>query len=224
MSVEERLYPPLIGSSIPAFYREGQGAAHIAVPFAMNRAVSVDQIGGFQLKIKTAQTNTELAIIDSNVSDGAIDSAVLNRIVDFYWQSSDGGLDNIKVGQYLKIQLAYKDTSNVVGYFSTVAIAKYTSQPKVSIEGLGTTANQTSIFKRTCIGIYELTDDKSERPYTYNFSLYDYSGGLVETSGWLLHNTTVKAVANSLSVNKTIDSYDFKTVLPSGVIHYVQYS
>mgnify|MGYP007102051022 CR=1 FL=1 len=46
---------------------------------------------------------------------------------------------------------------------------------------------------------------------------------MVETSGWLLHNTTIKSVANNLEVSQTSDSYDFKTVLPKDIIHYVQY-
>ena len=50
--VAEKLYPPIIGSSIPAFYNDG-GTAEIAVPFSMNRAVSLNNISGFRLKIKT---------------------------------------------------------------------------------------------------------------------------------------------------------------------------
>jgi hypothetical protein len=55
--VAEKLYPPVIGGSIPAFYQEN-GTAIIAVPFSMNRAVDISRIGGFRLKIKTVQSNT----------------------------------------------------------------------------------------------------------------------------------------------------------------------
>jgi hypothetical protein len=42
-SVAEKLYPPTIGSTIPAFYSEN-GTAEIVVPFSMNRAVSASSV------------------------------------------------------------------------------------------------------------------------------------------------------------------------------------
>jgi len=50
--VSEKLYPPIIGSTIPAFYEEN-GTVKITVPFSMNRAVSAGSVAGFKLKIKT---------------------------------------------------------------------------------------------------------------------------------------------------------------------------
>jgi len=38
--IAEKLYPPTIGRTIPAFYNEN-GTAKITVPFSMNRAVGV---------------------------------------------------------------------------------------------------------------------------------------------------------------------------------------
>ena len=53
----DKLYPPIISGTIPAFYSEsmenGATSAKIVVPFSMNRAVSDNDIKGFQLKIKT---------------------------------------------------------------------------------------------------------------------------------------------------------------------------
>jgi hypothetical protein len=50
----EKLYPPTIKGSIPAFYLdETEGTATIAVPFLMNKAVSVEDVAYFSLKIKT---------------------------------------------------------------------------------------------------------------------------------------------------------------------------
>ena len=46
-----KLYPPIIGDTIPAFYEEN-GAAIITVPFSLNRAVNIGDIGGFRIKIK----------------------------------------------------------------------------------------------------------------------------------------------------------------------------
>ena len=224
MGMEERLYPPLIGSSVPAFYKEDGGAARIAVPFAMNRAVSASQINGFILKIKTAQTNVQVAVLKTFGTA----SAIADRVVYFDWQDTEGsGLSKIKIGQYLKIQLAYATGTSVEnlepGYFSTVATVKYTSKPEVYIEGLETSLNKMRAFRSTYLGVYQLTGDKSERPYSYNFSLYDRDG-LVETSGWLLHNTNVNTSnAELLTLDKTTDSYTFKSAIPVDVDHYVQY-
>ena len=227
MSVEERLYPPLIGSSIPAFYsqstnEENARTAIIAVPFAMNRAVSASQINGFILKIKTAQTNVQVGFIKVYGAS----TAIADRIVRFTWTDEEG-LDKVKVGQYLKIQLAYATGTSFEtlepGYFSTVATVKYTSKPEVSIEGLESNLNRMRAFRSTYLGVYELTDDKSERPYAYNFSLYDREG-LVETSGWLLHNNNVNTTSTEiLTLERTTDSYSFKTAIPVDVDHYIQY-
>jgi hypothetical protein len=54
-----RLYPPVIESTLPACYEEN-GMVKITIPFSMNRSVSISQVGGFELKIKTVQTGTYL--------------------------------------------------------------------------------------------------------------------------------------------------------------------
>jgi len=42
MAAMEKLYPPTINSSIPAFCDDGNGTVVITVPFSMNRAVSAN--------------------------------------------------------------------------------------------------------------------------------------------------------------------------------------
>jgi hypothetical protein len=44
----KKLYPPVIEGTIPAFY-----GTVLTVPFAMNKAVALNEIGGFSIKIKT---------------------------------------------------------------------------------------------------------------------------------------------------------------------------
>ena len=46
----EKLYPPTINGSLPAFYSEN-GTAKIVVPFSMNRVVVLDNSISFALKI-----------------------------------------------------------------------------------------------------------------------------------------------------------------------------
>ncbi|MBR2506939.1 MAG: hypothetical protein IKB70_08610 [Bacilli bacterium] len=57
-----KLPPPIIKGVLPAFY-EKDGMVYITIPFAMNRAVGPSDVGGFSLKIKTAQSTTYLADI-----------------------------------------------------------------------------------------------------------------------------------------------------------------
>ena len=224
-SVVEKLYPPVIGSAIPACYKISENqekgtVVKITVPFSMNRAVDSHLIQGMKLKIKTVQSNTYLGTLDVD----SLAEALNTRIATFTWEHFENS--NVKIGQYLKVQLAYvgKDSANAVGYFSTVGIVKYTSKPNVYIEGMVDDANQIKAFQQTYVGVYETTEDKSERPYAYNFYLYDSSGTIVETSGWLLHNTTINNIASeSLSLNKATDTYTFSTIVQVNTEYYVQY-
>lgn len=54
-----KLFPPIIGDTIPAFYSEN-GIVKITIPFSMNKAVSNQQVSGFVLKVKTVQSSTYL--------------------------------------------------------------------------------------------------------------------------------------------------------------------
>lgn len=54
-----KLFPPIIGDTIPAFYSKN-GIVKITIPFSMNKAVSNKQVSGFVLKIKTVQSSTYL--------------------------------------------------------------------------------------------------------------------------------------------------------------------
>lgn len=216
--VAEKLYPPTIGSSMPAFYQEN-GAATVVVPFSMNRAVSVSDISGFRIKIKTVQSNTFIHTLESR----EVNNSITNREVRFTW--SDISNFNIRLGQYLKIQMAYIGKDGTIGYFSTVGIAKYTSKPSVYIKRLVSDTNLIEPFQQTYTGVYVTSEDKSERPYSYSFFLYNFEKGLIETSGWKLHNTSVNNLASeSLSLDEATDTYTFETLLTTNYLYYVQYA
>ena len=208
-----KLYPPTIASSVPAFYCDTNGVGTISVPFSMNRAVSLNEVNGYALKIKTAQTNTLLTII----TDGALQS---NNCVNFnvavnVGTTTDTTKLNLKAPQYLKIQMAYISTDETIGYYSTPAIVKFTTEPTATIEGLQQGASTTSgIYDFTNVykGVYTLGDDKTERPYLYNFSLFNRLNPteIYETSGWLLHNSTLDELD---TLDQTVDFYTFKLSL-----------
>ena len=81
-----KLYPPIIGGTIPAFYTEG--ATKIVVPFSMNKAVGKSEIFGFSLKIKyvdgsiidTFQVFDENVIIQDNNNFNIINNAFYDII------------------------------------------------------------------------------------------------------------------------------------------------
>ena len=220
--VYEKLYPPTIGSSMPAFYQEN-GTATIVVPFSMNRAVSADDISGFRIKIKTVQSNRYICSLDCT----EISNSITNREARFVWHFDSQETNyTVRLGQYLKIQMAYIGKDGTIGYFSTVGIIKYTSKPEVSIQRMfAADQNVIPSFEQQCCGVYKTTEDKSERPYSYCFFLYDFSQGLVETSGWKLHNTSVNTVmSESLSLDETSDIYRFTSLLVPDQLYYIQYA
>jgi hypothetical protein len=49
---QEKLSPPLVTGTIPAFYANSEGIV-ITIPFTMNRVVGLSQISGYAVKIKT---------------------------------------------------------------------------------------------------------------------------------------------------------------------------
>ena len=220
--VSEKLYPPIIGSTIPAFYEEN-GTVKITVPFSMNRAVSAGSVAGFKLKIKTVQSNTFLYTCTIGPADVA--NTISQRTAVFTWDDV-ASRDKVKLGQYLKVQIAYIGANGVVGYFSTVGITKRTSKPNVYIDGINRyQVGQIETFKHSYIGVYETTDDKSERPYSYCFFMYNSNHELIDTSGWQLHNTSINNIASeSLSLDRATDVYSFNVVPQLNEEYFIQYA
>lgn len=231
-SASEKLYPPVIGGALPAFYKETEnaGTVTITVPFSMNRAVSANQISGFAIKIKTVQSNTYIITLRQH----DVATSIHDGEVKFTWFTDDNDINRepqyfskIVLGQFVKIQMAYIDLDGGMGYFSTVGIAKYTAKPNVYIQGLNSEidANAFYIFKSAYVGVYENTNDPNERPYSYCFQLYDESNILIETSGWRLHNSSVNSLEEkkNFTLDQTIDTYTFTSSLQQNLSYYIQY-
>ena len=90
-----KLYPPLIGGTIPAFYTDN-GATNIVVPFSMNRAVGKSEVSKFILKIKYVDGD----VIDTIISGDFDTETYLKASFDVSALVTQGLL---KVGQYYKI-------------------------------------------------------------------------------------------------------------------------
>lgn len=142
-----KLYPPNIEGTIPAFYKNDDGTATIAVPFSMNTAVNKSAVTGFQLKLKTVQNSTYLLSLSTNsVEDYELDT---NCCV--YFRLTKAQADKLYIGQYYKIQIAYINNYEV-GYFSTVGVIKCTTKPIIEIANM--TSSGINIHKYSYTGVY----------------------------------------------------------------------
>ena len=190
-----KLYPPNIEGTIPAFYLDEGTTATIVVPFSMNRAVGKSEVYGFSLKIKyvdgsiidTYQVfNSNVVLSDSseyNIAEGS--SYDLEKSLEVFF-SVPSNLFN--VGQYYKIQLAYINSENQVGYYSTIGVIKCTRRPTVEIAGL---TGEVNPHTYEYVGVYsQYKKDPTEKVYSSRFLLTDADGVTIKDTGYMLHNTT----------------------------------
>ena len=217
--VDEKLYPPYIEGVIPAFYfidSSNLGAAIIAVPFSLNKAVDIHDIGDIQIKVKTVQQNQYVFTgYCENISE-----ALSTYIAKFRWENP---LNSINIGDYVKIQIAFvKQVNGVldsIGYFSTVGVSKLTVKPKVYIEGL----ENDNVFKIDYIGVHNQEVDLTENEYSYCFNLYNNKNELIETSDWQLHDSTISLDVDVSPIYNSVDQYSFYTALTPNVYYYIEY-
>lgn len=210
-----KLYPPHINGTIPAFSGDT-----ITIPFIMNKTVNANSVHGFKLLFKTAHSNK---LID-NLTIVKEEGKALPWNFDLgevYFKILPGSIiaNKIKIGNYYKVQLAYiyKDGATI-GYYSSVGVIKYTSQPKVEIDELSNTLINT--HRTNYIGTYSQNDgDVSEKVYNYRFDVYDNNGQLYETSGNLLHNSF-----EDDNIYSSRDLYTPKKTLEINKVYHIKYT
>ena len=200
-----KLYPPNIEGTIPAFY----GTA-LAVPFSMNKAVAKKDVYGMQIKIKAIQSGAY--ILTADTSHIEFDPACI-AYFDFSTQSAK---DRLKIGQHYKIQIAYISQDGEVGYFSTVGVIKYTSQPFISIEGLE--VGTINMHQYDYVGVYRNPGDSTERLYSYRFNLYDNENNLLQTSNEKIHNAEM-----DIDLTEQIDIFKIEQDLEINKSYYLEY-
>lgn len=170
-----KLYPPYIEGSIPAFYGK-----ELTVPYEMNKTVGYKDISGFKLKIITVSTNRTVQIIDDNGYNIETHEAYFNMPI-----------EKMVIGQFYKVQLAYKDAAGEVGFYSTIGVVKYSTEPVVSIAGLE--AGNINLHQYDYVGYYEpAKQDPTEAEIYYQFDVYDYNDKLYASSGKKIHNATIE--------------------------------
>lgn len=218
--MDEKLYPPYLENTIPAFYKTDDGIT-IKVPFSMNRTVSDTQVRGYVLVIKSVSTNTPLLEGNYLFSD-----SYSNNIVEFKVISS-ALINKIHIGQFYKVQLAYMDLSGTVGIFSNASVAKCTVLPKLSIKGLSESSTNfifpeyrggyffQSIKSGEDQGLY----DTSERVLYYSFNIYDSSYNLLWTSDEQVHNSSL----DDISLKVTYDSIKIPFAYKKNETYFLEY-
>lgn len=217
-----KLYPPIISGTLPAFV--GQ---EITIPFQMNRAVSMAEVSGLCYIIKTVSSNVVIAqgttadFTPSKVR-GCLEQGSITFNINLKSITNNGKPIQYKLnpGQSYKIQLAYINTNGIVGYYSTVGIAKCTTKPAVYIKGFED--NLVGINKTNFIGVYsqkEKNDDITEKVYSYRFKVYDENGNIFADSGEQLHNSI-----NDTELNESYDSFELNKELQKNKNYFIQYS
>lgn len=208
----DKLYPPSIAGTLPSFYTTLSEGTTIVVPFSMNKIVSINQVKGFKLRIKTTNTDILYGVID-NLPVSWDRTELISPSVSF--RLPETIKNKLTVGSYYKVQLAYVDHFDVIGYYSTVAIIKYTSKPSVSIQGFD--LGQLNPYSPIYIGEYNNLDT-TEKVYQYKFNLYDAKDNLLESSDWRLHNSY-----EDTSLTSSIDRYNTKYAFDQNLRYKICY-
>lgn len=201
-----KLYPPYLEGTIPAFYGDS-----ITVPFAMNRAVGKNEIIGFSLLIKSIQTGDQLAELKAFKYDLENGTATFNL-----------NPINYLVGQSYKFQLAYIGNEGI-GYYSTVAIAKYTESPTIEIKNLIKNSLNKHIYNY--VGEYK-TKDITEKMYSCQFKVYDQNKNVIADTGEIIHNS-LNDEAPKVEADgrwyKASEQFDLIQELDAGKNYYIQF-
>lgn len=222
MADVSRLWPPTISGTLPSFYPVN-GIVNMTIPFSMNSAVSVSEVAGFYLRLKTTTTDT-LLNIQSTANWDTENMQVTFRL-------EDSTVRKLIIGNYYKVQIAYYNRTNsgddYVGYYSNAGIIKYTNEPSVTVLSLN--QNQTNaIANRTFTGVYT-NQDISEKVYSYRFALSAINDNtslitdvnrltVVKDTGWMIHDNS-----NDTTLGKSQDIYTIQDGIQIGKTYELKY-
>lgn len=171
-----KLYPPSIEGKLPAC-----AGGSLVIPLTMNRAVSSQNVTGMTAIIKNISTGRKVA----ELTNGTLVKSDGGYYASFENEKEKNAIANLNIGQYYKIQIAYKD-KNDIGYYSPVGIFKRTTTPDVRIPAL----EENFYGRYEYTGVYsQKNGDETEKIYSYCFELSDINGNIVDTSGIQIHNS-----------------------------------
>lgn len=185
-----KLYPPTIENC--AFYR-----GYIEIPFQNNMSVSSAQVKGYALRIKTISTNKEII----NLKNG-------RKVDNKLYFHLDPYKEKLHYGEYYKVQVAYIDLNDIVGYYSSIAICRcsdYISNYKIYKDKY--TPNK--FYLQVSRG----TNDVNDALYTYEFYLCKLKKGRsIEASQALTNKKLIEDFEKSY-----IKKNDFEILKGTGI-------
>ena len=201
------------------------GDGIMAIPFALNKAVSQSEISGLAVKIKSVQNDVLLGSVTIEQNDGEWDfnedgdGYVNFNVKKFKIIDNDKGIF-IKEGMHYKVQLAFIDKKGIVGYYSTVGVIKCTSKPSVFIQDFSDERGAVNNNRTDFVGqfIQAKNGDVTEKVYSSKFTITDLQGNVVYTTGDVLHNTE-----NNPNSYSSQDYMTFNRDLNYGEIYRIQY-
>lgn len=170
------LYPPSIEGKLPAC-----AGGSLVIPLTMNRAVSSQNVTGMAAIIKNISTGRKVA----ELLHGTLVKSDGGYYASFENEKEKNAIANLNVGQYYKIQIAYKNKDGT-GYYSPVGVFKRTYTPDVKIPAL----EENFYGRYEYTGLYSQKGrDETEKIYSYCFELADVNGNIIDTSGIQIHNS-----------------------------------
>lgn len=176
-----KLYPPILEASIPAFCGN-----QVAIPFLHNPLVANVDYSGLTLQMK--KINSELI--------GVFEATSYNNEQHIAYFT----LDTNKLGKnpnWYKFQLAYNDKGQI-GYYSTVAIGRYLGEEQPTLEISSESAGR---YK----AVYSHPADLTEKAYSFHFILKDDLDTVIEDLGEKIHD--INSDENS---NESYEFFEFK--------------
>lgn len=196
-----KLYPPYINGTIPAFTSQS-----LKIYFENNSAVSNSDIYGMQIILKDLYNINVYAVKADNYN---LSLGVAN------FDLSHITLD---MGSYYKIQLAYLDKNYLPGYYSTVGVTKFTTRPKVTIDNLAAGAENPLVNEY--IGKFEQFEenDITEKLYSSYFIVYDLEDNIIFQSAEKIHNSS-----NDILSNEQQEILELKFSLPKRDGYKIQF-
>lgn len=170
-----KLYPPGLAGTLPAFYN----LARVGIPFTRNKAVANNSENIYKI-IALVKSINGFKIY------GTVPSIEIDWEKDIVYFNFDNLLsEKIERNNFYKIQLAYQGKDEVIGYYSTVGVIRYTNAPTINISNL-----IEGVYNSTpdrYIGVYS-NQDIQEKVYSYRFIIYDENNNIYEDSGHKIHN------------------------------------
>ena len=213
-----KLYPPQLEGSLSAFantYDINNNnkflGTTLKISFGINHAVSVNSIKGIAIKIRTTSTNTFLV---SDYIDTQHDLETGKAIFLF-----DKSKKFFNESQYYRVQIAFIDNNDTIGYYSTVGIIKCIASPIASIDKY--TSGNINMFDNSFYGVYTQDTtygDSTEKAYSYIFNIYDSDGVLKLTSGEKIHDATQDTHSDTSQ-----DFWRIYNEFEPGEIYYIEY-